>query len=160
VAGVVVRAARDGVGPAQGSRVVAHPTAEGWAERVAMPVDRIAELPDPISFEVAAALPLAGLTALRLLRALGSVSSQRILLTGAAGGVGHYFVELAAAQGALVTAVAGTERRGRRLRELGAAEVVASLADAVVDDRGQTDAALDALRDRAVVGNVVLTLKP
>ena len=141
VAGVVVRAARGGRGPAPGTRVVAHPTAGGWAERVAVAVDRIAVLPDPVTFEVAAALPLAGLTALRLLRVLGPVSSQRILLTGASGGVGHYFVELAAAQGALVTAVTATPGRGRRLCELGAAEVIGSLADAV----GPFDVGLDSV---------------
>lgn len=53
----------------------------------------------------AAALPLAGLTALRLLRTAGSVIGRRILLTGASGGVGHYVTELAAGAGAEVTAV-------------------------------------------------------
>jgi NADPH:quinone reductase-like Zn-dependent oxidoreductase len=87
----------------------------------------LAVLPETVDVVTAAALPLAGLTALRLLRTIGSSSGRRILLTGASGGVGHYFVELAAAQGALVTAVVAGRERGARLLELGAADVVASV---------------------------------
>ncbi|MBM0279902.1 zinc-binding dehydrogenase, partial [Micromonospora tarensis] len=78
----------------------------------------------------AAALPLAGLTALRLLGAVGAVVGRRLLLTGASGGVGHYCTELAAAAGAEVTAVTATPERGRRLLELGAAAVVHDVAAA------------------------------
>lgn len=127
IAGTVVRAARDGSGPRAGTRVVGHPAAAGWAERVAVPSGAIATLPDDVSFEEAAALPLAGLTALRLLRALGSVSSRRILLTGASGGVGHYFVELAAAQGASVTVVTRSAERAQRLLALGAVDALTEL---------------------------------
>jgi NADPH2:quinone reductase len=91
IAGVVVRAAADGSGPAAGQRVVGHPPAAGWAEYVSVPADSLAELPADVSFVAAAALPLAGLTALRLLRMAGNVTGRRILLTGASGGVGHYF---------------------------------------------------------------------
>lgn len=69
VAGTVIRAAADGTGPAAGTRVVAHPPAYGWAERVAVPTASLAELPDSLDAVTAAALPLAGITALRLLRA-------------------------------------------------------------------------------------------
>jgi NADPH:quinone reductase-like Zn-dependent oxidoreductase len=72
----------------------------------------------------AAALPLAGLTALRLLRDAGSVAGRRILLTGASGGVGHYVTELAANSGADITVVTATAERGQRLAALGAAAVV------------------------------------
>jgi len=131
IAGTVVRQAADGTGPRLGQRVVGHPDQEGWAERVAVPTDRLVVVPDTIDLIVAAALPLAGLTALRLLRLAGSNASRRVLLTGASGGVGHYFVELAAAQGALVTAVSATAERGERLRELGAADVVRAVDDSV-----------------------------
>ncbi|MCP2335439.1 zinc-binding dehydrogenase [Actinomadura rupiterrae] len=126
VAGRVVRAAADGSGPREGARVVGHPPAAGWAERVAVRTDALAELPDAVSAQTAAALPLAGLTALRLLRTAGSVAGARVLLTGASGGVGHYFTELATAAGAQVTAVS---RRGGRLAELGA-QVVPDVASA------------------------------
>ncbi|MEU7167209.1 zinc-binding dehydrogenase [Streptomyces morookaense] len=130
IAGLVVQAAADGSGPAVGRRVVGHPPAGGWAEYVAVPTDSLAELPDEVSCLTAAALPLAGLTALRLLRVAGPVAGRRILITGASGGVGHYFVELAAAAGAEITAVSGSAERGSRLLELGAARVVHAVADA------------------------------
>ncbi|MFI9387357.1 zinc-binding dehydrogenase [Kutzneria sp. NPDC052558] len=130
IAGRVVVAAADGSGPAVGTRVVAHPPKAGWAERATVRTSSIAELPDEVSFETAAALPLAGLTAIRLLRTAGSIVGKRILITGASGGVGHYFVELAHASGAEVTAVSGSAERGERLTALGAAEVVHDVADA------------------------------
>jgi NADPH:quinone reductase-like Zn-dependent oxidoreductase len=131
IAGTVTRQAADGTGPRTGQRVVGHPDQDGWAERVAVSTDRLVVVPDAIELTVAAALPLAGLTALRLLRVAGSTASRRVLLTGASGGVGHYFVELAAAQGALVTAVSATAERGERLVALGAAEVVTAIEDSV-----------------------------
>ncbi len=124
IAGLVVQAAADGSGPAVGRRVVGHPAQGGWSEYVAVPTEALAELPDEVDSVTAAALPLAGLTALRLLRVAGAVTGRRVLITGAAGGVGHYFVELAAAAGAVVTAVTGSAERGRRLRELGASAIV------------------------------------
>jgi NADPH:quinone reductase-like Zn-dependent oxidoreductase len=130
VAGRVIRAAQDGSGPREGARVVAHPPAAGWAERVAVKTGQIAELPDAMSTVTAAALPLAGLTALRLLRAAGPVASLRLLMTGASGGVGHYFTELAANAGAEVTVVSATPQRGERLRALGARHVVQDLDEA------------------------------
>ena len=79
----------------------------------------------------AAALPLAGLTALRLLRASGAVAGLRVLLTGASGGVGHYLTELASATGTSVTAVSASPERAERLLALGAAHVVQSVEDAI-----------------------------
>ncbi len=113
-----------GAGRAAGRRSSA---GRGWAERVAVPSASLAALPDDISDTAAAALPLAGLTALRLLRVTGSLAGQRVLLTGASGGVGHYVTELAATQGAELTAVARSRDRGERLRELGAATVVSEV---------------------------------
>lgn len=125
VAGLVVQAAADGSGPAAGARVVGHPPQGGWAEYVAIPTDALADLPDDVPTLTAAALPLAGLTALRLLRVTGQqAAGRRILITGASGGVGHYFVELASAAGLDITAVSSSAERGARLLELGAARVV------------------------------------
>ncbi|MQY06098.1 zinc-binding dehydrogenase [Actinomadura macrotermitis] len=124
VAGVVVEAARDGSGPRAGQRVVAHPPGLGWAEYAAVRTADLAQLPEQVPSALAAALPLAGITALRLLRTAGALAGRRVLVTGASGGVGHYVVELAAGAGAEVTAVSATPDRGRRLRELGAAAVV------------------------------------
>jgi NADPH:quinone reductase-like Zn-dependent oxidoreductase len=141
LAGTVLAAAPDGSGPALGTRVVGHADAGAWAERALVPIDRLAELPDEVSFETAAALPLAGLTALRLLRVAGPLPSRKVLLTGASGGVGHYFVELASSQGALVTAVTGSSGRGRRLIELGAIDVVRE----VTDTAGPFDVAIESV---------------
>lgn len=130
IAGLVVQAAPDGSGPQVGQRVVGHPSSAGWAEFVAVPAGALAVLPGSVTAVQAAALPLAGLTALRLLRTAGCVAGRRILLTGASGGVGHYFTELAAAAGASVTAVSASAERGERLGALGAAAVVREVADA------------------------------
>lgn len=130
VAGTVIRSAADGSGPEVGARVVAHPPAAGWAERVAVQTSQLAELPEGVDPIVAAALPLAGLSALRLLRAAGQLAGRRVLMTGASGGVGHYFTELAAAGGAEVTAVTASPERGARLEELGADHIVHDVADA------------------------------
>lgn len=139
VAGLVVQPAADGSGPAGITRVVGHPMAGGWAEYVAVPTDALAVLPDTVDALAGAALPLAGLTALRLLRAAGPVLGRRVLLTGASGGVGHYVTELAAAAGGLVTAVTRDSERGTRLAGLGAAETVHDVADA----RGPFDIVLE-----------------
>ncbi|QCX81978.1 Crotonyl-CoA reductase [Streptomyces sp. YIM 121038] len=120
VAGLVVQAAADGSGPGIGTRVVGHPAQGGWAEYAAVPTHSLAVLPDGIDSTRAAALPLAGITALRLLRTAGSLAGRRVLLTGASGGVGHYVTEMAIGAGAELTAVTATPSRGERLVELGA----------------------------------------
>lgn len=122
ISGVVIAAAADGSGPAAGTRVVALCDQAGWAERAAVPSHRLAALAEGVAFEAAAALPVAGLTALRTLRHGAPLLGKRVLVTGAAGGVGHMAVQLAAASGAQVTAVVGGPARGRHLR--GAAAIV------------------------------------
>jgi NADPH:quinone reductase-like Zn-dependent oxidoreductase len=126
IAGVVARAAEDGSGPKQGERVVALVDQAGWAEMAAAATSRVAVLPNDVSFEAAAALPVAGLTALRGLRLGGMLLGKRVLITGASGGVGQFAVQFAALAGAYVTAVARNER-SRSLRELGAHEVVSDI---------------------------------
>jgi NADPH2:quinone reductase len=128
-AGVVVQAAADGSGPSAGTRVVTFNGAGGWAEHRVAPIGNIAVLPDSVDFATAAALPVAGVTALQALRALGSVVGRRVLITGASGGVGRFAVQLAARAGAHVIAAVGSEARGAGLIELGAAEVVVGLDD-------------------------------
>ena len=60
VSGVVVRAAADGSGPPESTRIVGIVDREGWAERVAVPTRWTAVLPDEVSFEQAVSLPIAG----------------------------------------------------------------------------------------------------
>ncbi|MFI8075951.1 zinc-binding dehydrogenase [Streptomyces sp. NPDC086033] len=147
IAGLVLQAAADGSGPGIGTRVVGHPAQGGWAEYAAVPTHSLAVLPDSIDSARAAALPLAGITALRLLRTTGSLAGRRVLLTGASGGVGHYVTELAVGAGAELTAVTSTPVRGERLVELGA-NVVHEVAaaegpfDVVLESTGGPDLAL------------------
>lgn len=127
-AGVVTQAAADGSGPSVGARVVGFNGQGGWAQRRAVPTENLAELPQWVDPEEAAALPVAGVTALQALHALGSVVGRRVLITGASGGVGRFAVQLAARAGAHVIAAVGSPARGEGLAELGAAEVVVGLA--------------------------------
>jgi NADPH:quinone reductase len=128
-AGVVLQAAADGSGPPVGTRVVGFDGAGGWAQRRAVPTENLAVLPDSVDFGQAAALPVAGVTALQALRRLGPVVGRRVLVTGASGGVGRFAVQLAARAGAHVIAAVGSAARGAGLTDLGAAEVVVGLAD-------------------------------
>ena len=138
-AGVVVQTAADGSGPPIGSRVVGFHGAGGWAERRAVPTENLAVLPDSVDFGPAAALPVAGVTALQSLRALGSVVGRRVLITGASGGVGRFAVQLAARAGAHVIAAVGSTARGAGLKALGATEVVVGLADVAEPVSGVLD---------------------
>jgi NADPH:quinone reductase-like Zn-dependent oxidoreductase len=96
----------------------------GWAEHRAVDTGELAVLPDGVDFGAAAALPMAGVTALRAVRRLGPILGQRVLITGASGGVGRFAVQLAARAGAHVIAAVGRPERGAGLAELGAAEVI------------------------------------
>jgi NADPH:quinone reductase len=147
-AGVVVRAAADGTGPLAGTRVVAYPEWEGWAERIPVPVNWVAPLPDGVSFEQAATLPVAGLTALRAVRVGGALLGRNVLVTGATGGVGQVAIQLAVASGARVTALVSQPEREADARDLGAHVATSSLAR---DGLGPFRLVLDA------VGGDVLT---
>ncbi|MFB7666431.1 zinc-binding dehydrogenase [Kitasatospora sp. NPDC056138] len=127
VAGEVLRAAADGSGPAEGSRVVVRLEQGGWAERIAVPAHTAAVLDPGVSFEQAATLPIAGVTALRALRHGGSVLGAEVLVTGATGGVGQFAVQLAAASGARVTAQVSSPERAGDAYESGAHQVVTRL---------------------------------
>jgi len=130
IAGTVLRAASDGSGPAAGTRVVALTDQAGWAERAAAPIHRMAPIAANVSFAAAASLPVAGLTALRALRHGAPLLAKRVLVTGAAGGVGNLAVQLAVHSGARVTAIVGNAERARILDGLGAAEIVTRIEDA------------------------------
>src|SRR5215469_7768099 len=134
IGGVVIRSAANGSGPEAGARVVALSDNAGWAERAAVPAHRMAALAENVLLEEAAALPVAGLTALRALRHGAPLLGKRVLITGAAGGVGHLATQIAARSGARVTAVVGGPERGRHLR--GADEIVEGV------DRAQGNFAL------------------
>jgi NADPH:quinone reductase len=125
VAGVVRQAGANG--PRAGVRVVGLVDEGGWAELAAVPSGRIAELPDDVSFEAASTIPVAGLTALRALEVGGPLLGRRVLVTGAAGGVGRFAIQLAHRAGAHVTGVVRNAERGEGLRELGADALITEL---------------------------------
>ncbi len=125
--GVVLSAAANGSGPPPGTRVVTFGWSGGWAERRAVHVGELAVVPDGVDLATVAAVPVAGVTALRALRQLGSLVGRRVLITGASGGVGRYAVQLATRAGAHVVASVGSAARGEGLADLGAAEVVVGL---------------------------------
>ncbi len=82
----------------------------GFAEFVAVPEGVLVKMPDAVSFEDAAALPVAAETAVQALRDKGSIKKgQSVLVVGAGGGVGTYAVQLAKYFGAQVTAVCGSK---------------------------------------------------
>ncbi len=123
LAGRVRQPAQDG-GPREGARVVGLMNTGAWAELAAVKLEHLAELPDGISFEQAAALPVAGLTALRALEVAGFVLGKRVLVTGASGGVGRFALQLAKLGGAHVTGIA---RRTEGLAQLGADELAGEI---------------------------------
>jgi NADPH2:quinone reductase len=127
-AGTIVAGAAEGTGPPSGTPVVSFGWSGGWAELRVADAGELAVLPAGVELAAAAAIPVAGVTALRALRRLGPVVGRRVLITGASGGVGRFAVQLAARAGAEVVASVGRPERGDGLRELGASEVVVGLA--------------------------------
>jgi NADPH:quinone reductase-like Zn-dependent oxidoreductase len=124
VAGVVARPAADGSGPPIGSAVIGVVEGGGWAQRVAVASRNLAVIPEGLDIAQASVLPIAGLTALWALSAGGTLLGRRVLITGAAGGVGRLAVQLAHQGGASVSAIVGRPDRAMGLQELGASEVI------------------------------------
>jgi NADPH:quinone reductase-like Zn-dependent oxidoreductase len=142
------------------------PTA-GYADYLVLDADSVAAAPRDVSFEAAATLPLNGLTAAQALAGLGLRAGRTLLVTGAAGAVGGYAVELAVAAGLRVVAVAserdrelvlgfGAELFVPREAELGAAvrALVPGGVDGVLDAATIGVRALDALRGGGAFASV------
>lgn len=101
----------------------------GWgkgtfAEYVCVPEENLVPKPAAISFEQAAAVPMAGMVALQALRDVGNVQpGQEVLVVGASGGIGTFTVQIAKAMGAIVTGVCSTDNV-ELVRSLGADHVI------------------------------------
>ncbi|MGW3909937.1 NAD(P)-dependent alcohol dehydrogenase [Streptomyces sp. NPDC005070] len=123
IAGVVEAVGSDVTGFAPGDAVYGT-AAAAFAEYAAARPDRIAPKPAGLTFEEAATVPVSALTALQAVRDKGKVQEgQQVLITGAAGGVGTYAIQLAHAFGAHVTAVASMPKLDA-VRALGADDVI------------------------------------
>ena len=148
LAGQVVACGPAVTGFSVGDRVMAligH-TGGGMADLVLLPQHRLARAPRTIDLEPAAGIPLAGLTALQALHGRAALSARtdpRVLVVGAAGGIGAYAVQLARLAGAHVTAVADPARADF-VRDLGAHVVVDRRRDDVLSSGQRWDVVLDA----------------
>jgi NADPH:quinone reductase-like Zn-dependent oxidoreductase len=119
-----------------------------FAEYARTRADQVVAKPASLTFEQAAALPIAATTALRAIRDVGRVrAGHRFLINGASGGVGSYAVQIALAHGADVTAVCST-RNLDLMRDLGARQVVDYTAEDFTDRRGHYDVILDNVGNR------------
>jgi len=128
----VVRSAPEGSGLAAGQRVAAFPGLGGFAEVVAVSPQMVFPLPDGVSFEAGASLPMNYLTVhFGLVRRGQLRPGETVLVHGAAGGVGTAAVQLASALGARVVAVVSSAGKIETAKAAGADEVV--LADGFKD---------------------------
>jgi NADPH:quinone reductase-like Zn-dependent oxidoreductase len=117
--------------------------ANAYAEYVVAPARHLALKPRTISFEEAAAVPLAGLTAWQMLADVAKVGpGTEVLINGAAGGVGHFAVQIAKSLGAHVTVVARKEKH-QFVQRLGADRMIDYTASTVADEIGDADVVIE-----------------
>lgn len=144
ITGIVEKAADDGSGPAKGQRVVGFSRRmQGWAERVTLPTTDFAVIPDDVSDADAATLPVAGLTALYTLERCERLLGNKVLITGASGGVGYFACQLASMMGADVVALLRRPDFEGLVSGLGVADVVVSADGSGVEDHGKFRAIID-----------------
>jgi NADPH:quinone reductase-like Zn-dependent oxidoreductase len=122
---------------------VAKERAGAFAEQACVDEDHAAHMPRDLDFAAAAAVPLAGLTALQALRdELGVKPGQKVFISGGAGGVGTFAIQIAKLLGADVTTTAS--KRGEALvRSLGCDEVIDYTTQDVSKAKGRFDAGFD-----------------
>jgi NADPH:quinone reductase-like Zn-dependent oxidoreductase len=100
-------------------------------------------IPEGMSFDEAASLPVAALTALNGLRKCCVTSGKNVLINGATGGVGHFAIQIAKAKGAVVTATCSAGN-AELAKELGADEITGYSRDDLAKTGNKFDAILDA----------------
>lgn len=122
-----------------------------FAEYVCVPEQALAPMPAGLSFDEAAAVPMAAVTALQALRDKGQIQEQyRVLVAGASGGVGSFAVQIAKALGAEVTALGRTEKL-EMVRGLGADRVIDTTQEDVTRMGELYDLILDAAAYRSIL---------
>jgi len=122
----------------------------GFAEYVCVTEDKLVLKPANLSFEAAAAVPVAGLTALQCLRDQGQIQpGQKVLINGASGGVGTFAVQIAKSFGAEVTGVCST-RNVDMVRSIGADQVIDYTSEDFTQNGQLYDLILDNVGNRSV----------
>jgi NADPH:quinone reductase-like Zn-dependent oxidoreductase len=122
----------------------------GFAEYVSVPVNMMSLKPANLSFEEAAAVPMAATTALQGLGRHGAIQpTHKVLINGATGGVGSFAVQIAKAYGAEVTAVTST-RNLDLVRSLGADQVIDYAKEDFTRTGRRYDRILDTVGNRSV----------
>jgi NADPH:quinone reductase-like Zn-dependent oxidoreductase len=133
-----------------GDEVYAEISKGGFAQYARVAEDALAPKPSNLTFEQAAAVPLAGVTALQALRDIGRVQpGQKVLINGASGGVGHFAVQIAKSYGAEVTGVTST-RNIDLVRSLGADHVIDYTREDFTRTGQQYDLILDNVGNRSL----------
>lgn len=152
-AGLVVETGKDVTKFAVGDAVFGGRSG-AFAEFVLIPEDRaIAAKPDNVSFEQAAAIPIAAVTALQALRDNGRLQAgEKILINGASGGVGTYAVQIAKALGAEVHGVCST-RNVEMVRALGADHVFDYKYENYTDSDNEYDLIVDMVGNHSLSAN-------
>jgi NADPH:quinone reductase-like Zn-dependent oxidoreductase len=141
-AGVVERVGANVRGVRKGEEVLGF-CRGAFAEYACAAAGLVVPKPAGLTFEQAAAVPVAATTALRGIRDVGQVKAgQQVLVNGAGGGVGTYAVQIAAALGAEVTGVCST-RNAELVRSIGAAHVVDYTREDFTGGRSRYDVILD-----------------
>jgi NADPH:quinone reductase-like Zn-dependent oxidoreductase len=121
-----------------------------FAEYACAPEDKFVRKPESVSFDDAAAVPIAGLTALQGLRDKGHLQpGQKVLINGAAGGIGTFAVQIAKSFGANVTGVCST-KNVELVRSLGADRVIDYTRDEFTHDSERYDLLLDNAANRSM----------
>lgn len=147
VAGIVEAIGDEVTCVAVGDAVIG--TADGsFAELAVVPDSRVAYAPAGVAMEEAAVLPVSGLAALQAVRKAGRVQAgQQVLVIGASGGVGSYAVQIAAADGAVVTGVS-SGAKADLVRRLGATRVIDYTRADIDDDGTRYDVIIDLAGNR------------
>lgn len=156
-AGTVERAAADGSGPREQTRVAGFLDAGAWAQWLAVPTSALGVVPDEVSFSQAATLPIAGLTALYALERGGPLIGRSVLVTGASGGVGQFASQLARHGGAAqVVGVVRSEAHAHAARSAGAHEVVVGEDNAGAKRFGPYDVILESVGGASLASALAL----
>jgi NADPH:quinone reductase-like Zn-dependent oxidoreductase len=150
VAGTVEAVGRNVTQFKPGDDVFGEGSYGGFAEYICVDEDRFILKPDNLTFDEAAAVPMAALTALQGLRDKGRIQTkQKVLINGASGGVGTFAVQIARSFGADVTGVCSTAKMDL-VRSLGADNVIDYSKEDVTKNNQKYDLILDTAAHRSV----------